>query len=372
MAKFLAILDDIRNQLRAPAAPDGSPAPSPYTQHFILTMWLGAGLGVLALPLIALSAFGVPAGLRMVGASLLGMVASMAVGGLLGMLFGIPRIDYRDRADPAQGPQIRQNDSLEQIADWLTKTIVGVTLVQSEQVGQKLQELGTAFSVQIYGLPDKSYMAGLATILAFAVMGFLLAYTWTRRYWVLEMEFILQRTIAPAANRLDDAMGRIAGATQRPAEQAVSAATLTARAATATGWSRKPVAAAGGDPWSGQFGGQALNGEHKRRLRIEFKHDTLLQTDAATPATPWIQLRLVVEATDTSRPLTGTVRFFLHPTFPEPIRDVQVKEGIAAVELRAWGGDFTVGVLTDGGQCALEQHVASCAPAWVPAAWRQA
>ncbi|MFZ4779343.1 MAG: pYEATS domain-containing protein [Terrimicrobiaceae bacterium] len=97
------------------------------------------------------------------------------------------------------------------------------------------------------------------------------------------------------------------------------------------------------DPWNGQFGGASkTNGRH---LFAEVK---------PIPDDPdWFLVRLVVESTDPSNPLSGDVRFFIHDSFPNNRPVIPAIGGKAELRLRAWGA-FTVGALADGGKTRLE------------------
>lgn len=365
----------IQSQLRtvfAAPIPDNEKAGVQYTRFFMLTMWFGCGLGTVAVLFTAWQAETLQPAVRMIGWCLMGMLASMAVGGFLGMLFGIPRIDAPTETAPfdATRTRIRQSDSLEQIADWLTKTIVGVTLVQSEDAVRKLVDLSRAFSVQIYGLNDKYYVPGMATIVAFFTIGFMLAYVWTRRYWILEILVTTKHLDDARLPSLERALQVVGEATQ--SEQKIDREALNSLAMVGKGWSTTPTPEEADDPWRGKFGGRAIDSTRGRKLRVEFLPDTISASDAPSGRHEWVRLRIIVESTDPARPLNGLARFFLHNTFPNPIREVAVKDGVATVELRAWGGNFTVGAQTDGGECQLEQHIATVAPTWIPLAWREA
>jgi hypothetical protein len=50
------------------------------------------------------------------------------------------------------------------------------------------------------------------------------------------------------------------------------------------------------------------------------------------------------------------VRFYLHPTFREPVADVRVQKGVASLDRVAWGA-FTVGA--EIGATRLELDLAS-------------
>lgn len=62
---------------------------------------------------------------------------------------------------------------------------------------------------------------------------------------------------------------------------------------------------------------------------------------------------LKVEAEEGSTPLIGDVTFYLHDTFRRPVRVVPVRDGVARLELLAYGA-FTVGAVADEGQTLLE------------------
>jgi hypothetical protein len=64
-------------------------------------------------------------------------------------------------------------------------------------------------------------------------------------------------------------------------------------------------------------------------------------------------ISLKVESKNAAKPLTGTVRFHVHPTFVEPDPVVNVIDGTATLDLVAWGV-FTVGAETDDGAVPLE------------------
>lgn len=84
----------------------------------------------------------------------------------------------------------------------------------------------------------------------------------------------------------------------------------------------------------------------------------------------WFELNLVVESTDLAWPLTGQVRFHLHPTFAQSVVTVDVIGGKASLSRIAWGA-FTVGaeVLGDAPPTSLELDLAELQSA--PLAFRQ-
>lgn len=69
-------------------------------------------------------------------------------------------------------------------------------------------------------------------------------------------------------------------------------------------------------------------------------------------------VRLTVESTEKSRPLSGTVEFHLHETFPESEVRRRVTKGVATLEFPAYGA-FTAGAVADGGATRLELDLAT-------------
>ncbi len=136
------------------------------------------------------------------GYALLVSSACALCGALLGFLFAVPKRKRETGTIPASAPQggapadtaesdssIAQahydsNTSLEEISDWLTKIIVGVGLVQAQQIALALGRAGRAVGTGIFDEPAAAPSAeviGVATILTFAVLGFLAAFLWFRQ-----------------------------------------------------------------------------------------------------------------------------------------------------------------------------------------------
>lgn len=120
----------------------------------------------------------VPATRNTVVVLLLIAAAATIVGVLLGFLFGIPRVAARGAsADAANGdgPQLETNTNLEAISDWLTKIIIGVSLVRAKEIAGAFDQL--LDNLAKYDLP-RPLMGGL--LIFFLVAGFLNGYLWTR------------------------------------------------------------------------------------------------------------------------------------------------------------------------------------------------
>ena len=129
--------------------------------------------------------------------------AALLSGGLVGFLFGVPRT--RDETSPRQNDPIdqraasrdssttyRPNTSLEQIADWLTKILVGVGLVQIQSMPDKLRGLARYVAPGL-GAGAGSETFALAIFVYFSVCGFVFGFLWARIYlprWFREADQI--------------------------------------------------------------------------------------------------------------------------------------------------------------------------------------
>jgi tetratricopeptide (TPR) repeat protein len=113
--------------------------------------------------------------------------ASLAIGILLGFLFGIPRTVQQETelallraggSQPTPAPFSQQsiNTNLEQISDWLTKILVGVGLTQLQEMPKQLWRLGESFPL------GENPSLGLTIILSFLVSGFFCGYLLTRLF----------------------------------------------------------------------------------------------------------------------------------------------------------------------------------------------
>jgi hypothetical protein len=142
-----------------------------------------------------------PAGrdaLRIVGVSFIFACACTVCGWLLGLLFGIPRTLSRPQATPAPAvppppgtspamqqpagaaPANRVNTNLEDVSDWLTKTLVGVGLTQLYFVPHYLWQSAEKLNNAGFKWAAGGQLLALALFLYFAPGGFWLGYIGTR------------------------------------------------------------------------------------------------------------------------------------------------------------------------------------------------
>jgi hypothetical protein len=136
-------------------------------------------------------------------AAVLWAAACCAVGGFVGFIFGIPRTLSSDTArtavpaparalarseqadganpPPKSAPSTAVNTNLEQISDWLTKIIVGVSLVNTERIGWAMHNAATTMAASI-ATGGAGISLALAVMVYFGVVGLLGGYLLTRLF----------------------------------------------------------------------------------------------------------------------------------------------------------------------------------------------
>jgi len=121
------------------------------------------------------------------------VLASTAVGALLGLLFGIPRAlaNSTPKSSAPDGTSAEQaggsstarggyapNTNLEQVSDWLTKLLLGAGLTQLARLPGALNHLGSYLAPGLGG--DNAASFAVAMVVYGVVVGFLLAFLATR------------------------------------------------------------------------------------------------------------------------------------------------------------------------------------------------
>ncbi len=151
--------------------------------RLLLLLWLGLMLVGIAAVLTAPQQ---NPWLVAVSGSLLALAALVA-GGLIGFLFGIPRTLTSERAgtgsseSPAFGRGYLPNSNLEQVSDWLTKILIGVTLTQIGEIPGLVQRL-VDYVRGPFGLAPTTSGFVLSTLALYFIGGFLVGYLWSRLY----------------------------------------------------------------------------------------------------------------------------------------------------------------------------------------------
>ncbi|HEY5373464.1 MAG TPA: hypothetical protein VIK01_07240 [Polyangiaceae bacterium] len=114
---------------------------------------------------------------------LLGLLAlaSTCIGVLLGFLFGIPRVNDGATPNGSSAPSLKVNTNIEQISDWLTKILVGLTLTNLGNLPKLFAQLAAYLSA--HGMSGSGSDALIVSVsVFFLVDGFLFGYLATRLY----------------------------------------------------------------------------------------------------------------------------------------------------------------------------------------------
>jgi len=140
---------------------------------FYITFMLAMGVLIICLYSIAL---GTEKFLSVLSISAIIALTSAIVGAFIGFIFGIPRTPAAKDSE-----NIAANTNLEEISDWITKIIVGVSLVQLNQLSGGIVALGNTLA---HGMGDhpSSFVFSVSTMIFYFVGGFFLGYLWSRIY----------------------------------------------------------------------------------------------------------------------------------------------------------------------------------------------
>jgi hypothetical protein len=299
--------------------------------------------------------------LAFVAWALLAASASFLTGGLFGLLFGLPAVSRRSGADDGTG--YVESTSLEQVADFLVKGLVALTLTQFDDWAGRYEILSRNVTSTLLGVRTSDAVPGGVLVGSYALLGFLLAYLWMRRWFIGELVLaqneqrvlLNSRVYAEvrdvAAAKADDRQGVGSSAANNPkslastaremAEQAATHVQSTARAEAKELAEAVKEAPPSDDPWKGAFGGQAARDGYVLSANV-----SPLISD---PSNFQVDLQLAVEDRLVSDRIGMVAHFFLHPTFGSRPRDVTIgRDGRATLQLFSYGA-FTVGVLTEDG-----------------------
>lgn len=168
-------------------------------------IWLAPGLGLELTALIIFSACQ-PAMWTTLAIGLVMGTASLLAGGLIGFVFGVPRVLANEgRRAGGSMPTIVANTNLEQISDWLTKILVGVGLTQFRAIAAGAGNLFATLAPALGGgRVAEVFAGGLMTYTA--AFGFITGWLSTR--------LLLAGAMADADRRaIDLAEGLLSAAT---------------------------------------------------------------------------------------------------------------------------------------------------------------
>ncbi len=265
-------------------------------------------------------------------------LASTFAGGVLGLLFGLPTARKSDPRGAIPGAAIpigggyEESTSLEQIADWLTKIIVGLTLTQFASWSAAFDRLSLTVTHDLL-CPVASgpcgYVPGASLVSAYVLGGFIIAYMWTRRFFIIEMvarDNSVRRMIQAQEQREQAAKdGRVQGGSDAPEGLVADYSKIidailddgrrNASSEAKKGADALKPGADADDPWRGVFGGSPAG------------NDTVLTAAVSpVPGQPTIfklDVNVAGATPERQRELAGqSVLFYLHPTFGKTVRAV--------------------------------------------------
>ena len=281
-------------------------------------------------------------------------------------------------AATSNGSAYRPSNSLEQIAEWLTKLLIGASLVELHGVATALGQLGRNVAASLGGSPKTVSVAAQALAVGFVVAGFLAGYLWTRLHYgaiqarvdrsILGLLRHTEERVEEANAKAENAqrgVGELAprvlpsdlpaaggpGVRAEAAAPPLSLATPEVRAAVAA-FDQAP------DDWDSD---PAADLFPKARREANGRR---LEARVVSALDRTVMVRLSVART-VGAPLVGTVMFLLHPTFDTPTVAVEPRGDIAETTIYA-AGAFTVVGIADDGKTVLKYDLATLphAPAW--------
>jgi hypothetical protein len=282
---------------------------------------------------------------------------------------------------------------LEQVADWLTKILVGVGLVELGTLGTALAKVGDQVAKAVTPAPTGTAVVTEVVIITFATIGFLASFLWTRIYYGGIQARADNDIVNWVASKLEDQETRIDRADKvaeklasgkllpggAPAPGPAATATTPAGTVTVTAEQEVPAGEAAAMPPDlpeslrqqvDRFLHTGADWDDDTVVRIFGNHPSelngrSLSGEITAQYEKALVIRLVAER-HAGPALGNDVTFLLHPTFHVRARTIPV-EGDDRAELEIYcTGWFTAGALLDGGQTFLEYDLRKLpgAPEW--------
>ncbi len=297
------------------------------------------------------------------------IVAFFIAGCVLGFIFGIPK-KYQNKQAAVQldkdgkplqpaDPNYTDNSSLEEISDWITKIIIGLSMVQYKAILNMIDAAATNINKSLQnaicvGQACKLdfYVFSYALIIFYPIVGAIIGYLWTR----IEFPYILDqkdRDLREANRARDKAESKLDEAKElnKLKEEDLQAFVQTFTPATDSMIGKREEFKHSNqlpdDPQKGKWGGKS---EVKDRKISATVRESSFDSN-------WFNINLTVTSTNSDHPLVGDVVFHLHPSFINEVRKIKVLDGVAQYNIIGWGA-FTVGVECDENKTKLELDLA--------------
>jgi hypothetical protein len=286
----------------------------------------------------------------------LGVAAACLLGGIaLGFLFGIPRAEkYRYKSDADHNASTNfysDNTNLEDISDWLTKIIVGITLIKFNTILVWLNNAALSMGATLSGKAPCAgnctgyFVFSYAIIILYFIAGLGASYLWTRIYFML---ILISSKKEQGKLQRDEKIKLQTIANQELAETPTPGVSDADRhffeanennfMETVKEKYKKASVIDDTDLQKGRWGGKEINNGWKLSANVDVDRSFM----------GLYKLMVSVKAADAAPILNGTVAFFLHDTFPREIVFVKAQNGEAKLELIAYEA-FTIGAMLDNG-----------------------
>jgi hypothetical protein len=304
------------------------------------------------------------------GLSMLVSLASALVGGFLGFLFGIPKslqkgnemvLATATNGNPTKERPYSNNTNLEQISDWLTKIIVGVSLTQIPAILRHFDMLTTKIALGFKPLDETfAYPYSASLIIFYSICGFLAVYIYAKIYLLKQLTFLedsldrrnLQNEVTKqVSNKLEiSRLENIVTEFNRVKYRLLRAENDPDYKEIVEMAQPGPVKYVD-DSQKGRWGGQSESAQYKLEA---------LFTKSTTTDTFTIKVSLVAKENNV---LTGAVYFLLHDAFnPGIIKKSIAENNIASIEINSYEA-FTVGVIfNDGDKLEIDLNMAPNCP----------
>ncbi|ESU28708.1 hypothetical protein FLJC2902T_12990 [Flavobacterium limnosediminis JC2902] len=287
--------------------------------------------------------------------------ACFACGGAIGFLFGLPKSNGKSNnvSNGKNETDIHHNDfedntNLQEVSDWLTKIIVGLSLIKINTIFSWLENAATNFSNPykescIEGYNFDFYAFAYSVIILYFLIGGGLLYLWARTNLSVIFSLMskqkklisekkdLVKTIqelknenAPAHDMnksLDESINNIS--------YQISDAF---KNATEVIYNSKAIKYKD-DLQKGRWGSKSKAGGYIFEANYNSGQSSTIGMHSIT---------LSIRSLDAEKPLNGDVAFFLHDTFRDPIRYTKAINNRAEITITAWEA-FVVGARLENG-----------------------
>jgi hypothetical protein len=180
----------------------------PFKDYELNILTIAMGLGFVALSVVSFSFKGKQVSwCESMGLSTVISLSSILCGGILGFLFGIPRslqkvTENRDNGEDGKRPY-ENNTNLEQISDWLSKIIVGVSLTQLDSIERRFNNLVNFLAKGLFGGKFISFSSAYISslIIFYSICGFMCVYLWAKIY-LLQQLYLVENSLSNILNNV--------------------------------------------------------------------------------------------------------------------------------------------------------------------------